>query len=119
MGRPKGEEKERRWIPVRLLAEVDAILGREVSQTIGDVVDSVLPEVRRRAVRSINREPEVQRDTPAYVDVRPVQALTPGAEASKCGDCGRMMARPLAYSDEHFRTCGKWKAPRAVEPPAF
>ena len=28
MGRPKGEEKERRWIPVRLLAEVDAILGR-------------------------------------------------------------------------------------------
>lgn len=73
----------------------------------------------RGTPRRPKEEPEVQRDTPAYVDVRPVEALTPGAEASKCGDCGRMMARPEKYGPDHFRTCGRWTAPKAVEPPAF
>lgn len=90
-------------IPLSRVGEVEALLGRAAS----------IP-------RTGWKEPEVQRDEPTAPSNLPkVAVTTPGVEASKCGDCGKMMARPLAYSAEHFRTCGKWKAPRVEQGPAF
>jgi hypothetical protein len=91
MGRVKGEETKVVRVPLSRVAEVMALLGR--------------PPKRKR-----KQEPEVQRDEPtALVGIAPVQALTPGVEAGKCIDCGRMIAHPLRYGPEHYRTCGRWK----------
>jgi hypothetical protein len=91
MGRPKGEETKAVRVPVSRVAEVMALLGK--------------PPKKDR-----HKEPEVQRTEPtALVGIAPVEALTPGVEAEKCVDCGKMVAHPLRYGPHHYRTCGRWK----------
>lgn len=124
MARPKGEATKVMRIPLSRVAEVEELLGRhprEISVTftvpanaprttkLGIITDRVTAG-RTRPVKQA--EPEVQRDTPAFVDVRPVEALTPGVEAEKCQLCGKMMARPEKYGPEHYRVCGRWTAPK-------